>query len=695
MTSAASPTVVSLEHEVGGDRSGRRIRRSIGIGTAVAAVPFFAMLWDFSWFPLRTASSTRFASGFYDLQARALFHGHLDVPAGSLGIEGFVVDDRTYMYFPPFPALLRMPLLFVTDRLDGRLTAPSMALAWVVLMAATAWLLWSVRGIARGPDRVSRMEAATHALVLATVGGGSIVLFLAALPWVYHEVYLWAAASAVTVVAGIVDLQRRPTWPVVGVTIGGVLGAVGTRTTTGWAMAATAAVVGLIVARRPGGRRIGVVVVGAAVTVLLLGIVVNWVKFRHPYLFPLRDQVWTSVNSRRRLALRMNGGGLTGPQFFPSSLVNYLSPVGIRFTPFFPYITLPAHPARSHGGAFLDQSYRTGGVPAFTPLLFTSAVWGAVTAFRRSGGALRAMRLPILGTLAITVGVMFYGYHAYRYTSEFLPVLIVGAVVGAVDLVRVVERHRRRVRRAFLGVVATLATFGAVANGAAGLAAARTTWGGERLVNYVSAQERLDVVGALDAHIEQSDVLPEQALTDELHIVGDCRAVYLGSGDQYKPWIVVAVRDLTVDVDVGDTPLRAGVLPLLELRPEGTSSATTATTFVMLESSADQRVRLRFGGAVYFFATEWFPVSPGDAVTLTLVADPVRERFALTFSDRPVEYLSIGEWDTTWRYRNFVPSFPEQSAEDQEAVGVTVASELGAAPSFCRRLQDRVALPTS
>ena len=290
---------------------------------------------------------------------------------------------------------------------------------------------------------------------------------------------------------------------------------------------------------------------------------------------------------------------------------------------------------------------------------------------------------------------MFYGYHAYRYASEFLPVLIVGAVVGAVDIVRVVERRPRRVRSAVLGAVGVLAAFGAVANGAAGLATARTTWGGGRLVDYVSAQERLDVVGALDAHIEQSDDLPVRAPTDELHIVGDCRALYLGSGDQYKPWIVVAERDLRATVEVGTTALRAAVLPMLELRPGGTVTPTTATTFVMLETSADQQVRLRFGGSIYFFATEWSWVAPGDTIDLALVADPARERFALTFGNRPVEYLSIGEWDTTWRYRNFVPWFAEPSRADQDAAGLTITSALGPTPSVCRRLQARVASPAS
>ena len=76
----------------------------------------------------------------------------------------------------------------------------------------------------------------------------------------------------------------------------------------------------------------------------------------------------------------MNGGTITGPQFFSSSFVTYFRPDGIRFVDYFPCITLPAEPARSYGGAFLDQSYRTGSVTAFMPLLFLATLWGFVAA---------------------------------------------------------------------------------------------------------------------------------------------------------------------------------------------------------------------------------------------------------------------------------------------------------------------------
>ena len=84
-------------------------------------------------------------SGLYDAQAHRLLEGHWDVPLDKLGFEAILVDGKTYMYFGPWPAVLRLPIAAVTDRLDGELTQLSMIGAFAVLLLATSRLLWRVR----------------------------------------------------------------------------------------------------------------------------------------------------------------------------------------------------------------------------------------------------------------------------------------------------------------------------------------------------------------------------------------------------------------------------------------------------------------------------------------------------------------------------------------------------------------------
>ena len=199
--------------------------------------------------------------------------------------------------------------------------------------------------------------------------------------------------------------------------------------------------------------------------------------------------MWTAQNAHRRLALAFNGGTLAGPQFFLTSLLNYFRPDGIRLVAYLPFITFPAQPARAYGGAFLDQMYRTGSVPRIHPLLFVLSVGGYVSAFRRRAGAgLKALRIPLLGALAATVGVMAYGYIAYRYTADFLPALVIGSAIGVVLVTAQLEGRSEHVRRTFLVCGSVLCVFGIVANVAVGLVAARTTWSGGRLVDFLSLQ---------------------------------------------------------------------------------------------------------------------------------------------------------------------------------------------------------------
>ena len=125
---------------------------------ALMAVPFLWILWS-SWGPANLLRPSVYQDNFYDLQARAMFHGHLSLATGSLGIEGFVHDGRTYTYFGLFPSIIRMPILLVTSSLDGKLTPTYMLLAWLLTGLFTSLLLWRVRFLVRGDVVMGWTEA--------------------------------------------------------------------------------------------------------------------------------------------------------------------------------------------------------------------------------------------------------------------------------------------------------------------------------------------------------------------------------------------------------------------------------------------------------------------------------------------------------------------------------------------------------
>ncbi len=88
----------------------------------------------------------QYFDNFFDAQARSMLDGRLDVPPEVVGFEGFLIGGKTFIYFGPVPALLRMPLMLVTDRFDGRLTTVSMLLAMLVLSMAGFRLACAIRG---------------------------------------------------------------------------------------------------------------------------------------------------------------------------------------------------------------------------------------------------------------------------------------------------------------------------------------------------------------------------------------------------------------------------------------------------------------------------------------------------------------------------------------------------------------------
>lgn len=529
------------------DRS--RFARGVTASAAMSLVVYLVILWDVRLDPLRSALRSRIFSNFFDLQARAIMDGRLALPSGSLSIEGFVVRGNEYTYFPPGPALIRIPVLLFTESLDGRLTAPSMLIAWVVTAVLTGMLLWRVRVIVRGDAPVLRSEIVAASLVEASVLCGSVVLFLAALPWVYHEVYAWAIAMAVGALHTALGVLERPTPRRVMALGAFTLGAMLCRATTGWACALIALLVALAVWRaeryRPV-RRLSYGLFAAGALPLAVGIAVNWAKFRAPLMFPLQNQVWTSLNPQRRAALAANGGDLVAPNIFWSTSVNYLRPDGVRVTGVFPWLTLPAEPARAYGGAFLDQTYRTASITAAVPLLTVLSVVAIVAVFRPGAEpGLRLMRIPLLGAAAILGGIMFYGYIAYRYTSEFMPVVILGSAIGVTVLSRRLAQASSRQRRAGLAILVVGTLYGITTNAAFAIHESRVANPGELLRDYVIVRTKIsNVTGRpLDRMVARATTLPPSAPADQLQIIGDCQALLLATGDPLHPWATVEQRD--------------------------------------------------------------------------------------------------------------------------------------------------------
>lgn len=671
------------------DREARRRTISTAAGLTVGALAYLLTLVDFSTRLTRTANGLGYASNFFDHQARALLDGDLAVPEGSLGIEGFVRDGREYLYFPLWPAVLRLPILVTTDEYDGKLTVFSMALAFAVFALMTTRLVWLVRDLMY-PDRpVSRFEAVVMAVFLALATGGTTLTYVASLPWVYHEVYAWSVAFVVGAMYWMLRLARSPRPAAVAWLFVFDLGAVMTRTTGGWAVCLVTVALGLWLARRrradlpraDWSRRWGTVAMAAGVLALLAGVVLNWVKFEHPFLFPLQDQVWTEVNQHRQEALDANGGTITGLQFFATAFMAYLRLDGIRFVDHFPFITLPAEPAQAYGGAFIDQAYRTGSVPAFMPLLLALSLLALVVLLRRGQAPERRWLLfPLVAGVLVPGGVMAYGYFAYRYTAEFVPPLVLGGAIGCCALTHLVQRTGRRwLAGTWVAAAAVLTAYSVSAQMLVGHSASALTAGGPRLAEYVATQHAL-TPGAQAELVTFSDDLPSGGRTDDLWIRGDCDALYLNSGDAYDRWLLVERRALRATVMLASD---AGPGRVELFRVE---TATPRTVWLQLDRRGRARIQLVNETGTYSGA--WFEILEPRVIRVGVRDLP--ELGYAEVSSTPGGFIGLVrtfQWDEDWVSRPVELRHATTNPAELETVGLSVDQQDGLAPPLCRRIQ--------
>lgn len=673
-----------------GGARGRVVAGStVGILTGAAA--YLTVLFGFGFEPGRTANALGYGSNFFDLQARALMSGRLAVPDGSLGIEGFVIHGHTYMYFPPFPALVRLPVFLVTHEFDGRLTVASMAVAWLVFAVMSARFLWLARSLLRPDDPVTWRETAGAAVVLAAATGGTAVTFDAALPWVYHEVYAWSLAMMMAGVYWLTRFLIAPGGSALAWFTASTTAAIFTRSTSGFALSGAGLLVAAFLLLRSRARKAararwwrgpGLVLAAAAALPNLASVALNEYKFGHPYLFPLADQVWTSVNEHRRMALAHNGGTITGPQFVPTMLSAYLDPTGIRFVDHFPWVTLPSSPPPALAGAYLDQSYRTGSVTAFEPLLTVLSVLGLVALLWPRGrtGTTR-LRPAALAAVLLIGPVLMYGYVCNRYTSEFVPALVVLGSVGLIVLDTWLGRCRVGIRAAAMALVVSGAVFSLVAQMLLAYATAAVTWRGDRLEAYIEHQLTWGPRAAVRtaALVHRSDRLPDAAPTDQIQVLGDCDALYLGSGDTYEPWVLVQQRSLVYTV-TADASVRPGLVVLFRVE-------SNTTREIAIDVRADRYARLVVQDSQGRVDGPWFPLYSGFPVRVGLgVRSELGYAEVSTTPGGHVAYVPWTRWDANWVVRPGVISSAENARSNAARLGIQVTSAGRGPASLCEHL---------
>ena len=507
------------------------------VATALSALPLVWIFWNL---PQTTgaASGPIHENNYYEMQARAIFHGHLWVANGALGIEAFIHAGRQYTYFGLFPSLLRMPILLVTSNLDGKLTDPFIMLAWLGTGLFASLLVWRVRVLAHGSAGMGWLETVSYGVLMATVLAGTVFMLLAAEPDVFEEDLAWSICLTVGSLFALLGVLERPSWR--RVTLAGllILAANLDRVTTGWACVGAAVLIAMWFGLGRAGRehrRWAVPVFAAGLVPLLVGCAVNFAKFGVVFGVSNFDQVFTQVNAYRRTFLASNHNSEAGIHFIPSTMLAYLRPDGLRFTSVFPFITLPSGPPTALGGVLFDRRYRTASLTASMPLLFLLSCWGVVTAYRpRPVGRVALTRIPLLAAAIAGAALFVWGYIAPRYLADFVPFLVLASAVAMADIWRRLDGGRRPVRLMSAVVIAVVGVFTISANVGMALTP-NEEWDTAEVLHYVAVQKAIsDVTGhPLDAHVQRGSALPPWGPADQVFIVGRCDGLYISNGERF------------------------------------------------------------------------------------------------------------------------------------------------------------------
>ena len=203
-------------------------------------------------------------------------------------------------------------------------------------------MIWRLRLMIRGRTPLGRAEAASLGVLVASITGGSVLLFLAASPKVANEDMAWGAALTIASIFALLGVLEHPNR-------GRVVFSRGDHSPDRHQSCAHRLCLHhrrrpcrRLVRHRQGGHRRPTL---ACIPILLAGLVplvvvtmVNLVKFGGPLGFSEATQVWTSVNAHRRLYLKDNGGSAFSLHFLPSTLVAYLQPSGVHWSTVFPFI---------------------------------------------------------------------------------------------------------------------------------------------------------------------------------------------------------------------------------------------------------------------------------------------------------------------------------------------------------------------
>lgn len=428
--------------------AGFRLSRAAWAGLGAIALIYFWFVTHGTW---RLFAAEDFGQ-FFDYQALSFLHGRLDVPEKAIGLEAFVHHGKYYGYWGPFPALLRLPLAVFGE---GAWVGHTARLSVLTAALLTVVAFWGIADELRRLARAELRHAWIISLTLAGLALGSTLLFLLSWSYVFHEVIAWAGALAhVAFWAGLRHLRTQSLASAAALFFAAA-GAALTRPTTGYgAVLGAALVLAFTVARAWRGQgpawladRRGLKAAGLAggfAAAGFLPLAYNYVRFG-TISPPFQEY---RLSTPERLA-KTDGGHVIQPGNLPATLRAYFSLHQLQVAPRFPFFFLQTYAPAPGTRQKLDLIEPFASLTLTVTGLLVLAVAGAGFCLRRP-----PVLLVVAGAGAAAGLIGLFTTLTERYLHDFLPLLSLLALAGAVALAGVPRRLGAGLRTVVAGLLA-------------------------------------------------------------------------------------------------------------------------------------------------------------------------------------------------------------------------------------------------
>jgi hypothetical protein len=395
--------------------------------------------WFVTWGDWKFFEPEDFCS-FYDAQARSLIHGHLDVPRAAIGSEAFTFQGKTYGYFGIGPALLRIPLVVLFQKMDGLWSRLMMMIACTISLICTYCIIRMVRA---APAVNRRTERVLHSLFILCAGIGSTTVFLVGRSFTYHEAIMWGGAFALLFTCTILKYLARPRpsllvlaglfafmsfhcRPTAGA--GALLAMCVLTAILAWRAATKSQAAHSLLACGMMARPFRHALIAAVAVFITLGTYfgVNYAKFRTFSSVPLQ---YYDFYAEFPLRMRLAGGKQIHLENIPTGMATYFGLHGMRLDDKFPWFYL-ADEATIVGSPAIDLIDEFSTFPISMPALTLLALIGCAPLVLGSEDMIRCARLPAValliggGIVLASVGI------TERYLHDLYPALIIFSTAG-------------------------------------------------------------------------------------------------------------------------------------------------------------------------------------------------------------------------------------------------------------------------